>query len=190
MASSTPAVYYRGGTSKAVFFHEKDIPAPGPQRDRFVKRVMGTPDAMQIDGMGGTRVVTSKVAIIRPSRRPGVDVDYTFAQVGITDDAVGYGGNCGNISSAVGPFAISEGIVAEKRRGVSIVPGVEAQEVRIFNTGTGKVLVAHVPLDPKSGKVMEEGDFAIAGTPGTAAPILMDYRNASLLLLQRRLAAC
>lgn len=93
-----PAVYFRAGTSKGVFLQEKDIPAPGKLRDRVVKRIMGAPDQIQIDGLGGSRVVTSKVAIIGPSQREDADVDYTFGQVGIGDDAVDYSGNCGNIS--------------------------------------------------------------------------------------------
>lgn len=82
-APSVPATFIRGGTSKAIFFHEKDIPSPGPARDEFLVRVMGSPDPSQIDGMGGAKIVTSKVAIIRPSTRPDADVDYTFAQVGL-----------------------------------------------------------------------------------------------------------
>ncbi|SPO07051.1 uncharacterized protein DNG_09745 [Cephalotrichum gorgonifer] len=175
MASTTiPAVYYRGGSSKAVFLHEKDIPPAGPARDRLLKRIMGTPDPIQIDGMGGSRVITSKLAIISKSDRPDADVDYTFAQAGISDDSIAYSGNCGNISSAVGPFAISEGLAGDSRSGVSIVDGLETREVRIYNTGTGKVLRSHVPVSA-AGSVVEDGNFSIAAVPGTGAPILMDY---------------
>lgn len=174
---SVPFTYIRGGTSKALFFHEKDVPAPGPKRDAFLRRVMGSPDPLQIDGMGGSHIVTSKIAIIRPSDRDDADVDYTFAQVGIENNTVGYTGNCGNISAGVGPFAIDEGLVKEKRPGVSPDPDVRTQLVRIYNTGTKKVLVSHVPLDPKTGLSLESGNFAIDGVPGTAAPILMDYSN-------------
>ena len=138
---------------------------------------MGSPDPLQIDGMGGSHIVTSKIAIIRPSDRDDADVDYTFAQVGIENNTVGYTGNCGNISAGVGPFAIDEGLVKEKRPGVSPDPDVRTQLVRIYNTGTKKVLVSHVPLDPKTGLSLESGNFAIDGVPGTAAPILMDYSN-------------
>src|ERR1700733_716237 len=102
-------VLMRGGTSKGLYFHATDVPAAGPERDRFLKRVMGTPDVMQIDGLGGSRLVTSKVAIIKRSSRPDADVDYTFAQVDIEKDIVEYDYNCGNISSGVGPYAIDEG---------------------------------------------------------------------------------
>jgi 2-methylaconitate cis-trans-isomerase PrpF len=174
---SVPFAYIRGGTSKALFFHEHDIPRPGIPRDRFLRRVMGSPDPLQIDGMGGTHVVTSKVAIIKPSQRADADVDYTFAQVGIDNPVVGYDGNCGNISAGVGPFAIDEGLVREEREGASIAPEIKAREVRIYNTGTGKVLISHVPIARDSGRALETGNFAIAGCPGTGAPILMDYRN-------------
>ena len=105
-APSVPAVFLRGGTSKAVFFHDKDIPAPGPDRDRFLIRVMGSPDPTQIDGMGGTKIVTSKIAIISLSKNPDADIDYTFVQVGLGESTISYSGSCGNISSGVGPFAI------------------------------------------------------------------------------------
>jgi 2-methylaconitate cis-trans-isomerase PrpF len=162
-----------------VFFHEKDVPPPGPGRDRFILRVMGSPDPMQIDGMGGSHVVTSKVAIIGPSARPDADVDYTFCQVSISTAHVGYGGNCGNISSGVGPFAIDEGLVKEVRPGFSLDPKLKTREVRIYNTGTKKILISHVPVDDKTGFALEAGDYAIAGCPGTAAPILMDFKNVS-----------
>ena len=102
----------RGGTSKALFFHQADLPPAGPARDRLLKRAMGTPDVLQIDGLGGSRLVTSKVAIIQRSERADADVDYTFAQVDVDRDLIGYDANCGNISSAVAPFAIDEGLVA------------------------------------------------------------------------------
>ncbi|WP_026197738.1 2-methylaconitate cis-trans isomerase PrpF family protein [Sciscionella marina] len=157
-------VLMRGGTSKGVYFHESDLPKPGPRRDRLLKRLMGTPDVLQIDGLGGSRPITSKVAIIAPSARDDADVDYTFAQVSIDEDEINYTGNCGNISSGVGPFAIDEGIV----------PAVdEITEVRIHNTNTGKILVAHVPVGDGKSKV--DGDFALPGVPGTGAEIVMDW---------------
>jgi len=154
----------RGGTSKGVYFHEADVQPAGPARDWFLKRMMGTPDVMQIDGLGGSRLVTSKVAIVNRSARPDADVDYTFAQVDIEKDIVEYDYNCGNISSGVGPFAIDEGLV-EVTHPVTVV--------RIYNTNTDKILVARVPV--LNGKARVTGDFAIAGVPGTGAEILMDY---------------
>ena len=157
-------VLMRGGTSKALFFHAADVPPVGPERDRFLKRAMGTPDVLQIDGMGGSRLVTSKVAIIEKSERPDADVDYTFAQVDVDRDGIGYDGNCGNISSAVAPFAIDEGLVE------AVEP---LTTVRIWNTNTDKLLVSRVHV--KAGKARVIGDCAIPGVPGTGAEILMDY---------------
>jgi len=172
-APSVFSTYIRGGTSKALFFHEKDLPSPGPVRDEFLIRVMGSPDPNQIDGMGGTRIVTSKVAIVRPSKRRDADVDYTFAQIGLGEASVTYTGNCGNISSGVGPFAINEGLLKSNdwKDGNRVV--------RIFNTGREALLVAHVPIDKSTGRALEKGDFAISGCPGTGAPILMDYSRVS-----------
>src|SRR4051812_6723189 len=96
----------RGGTSKGIFFMREDLPPRGERLDRFLKRVMGTPHPMQIDGIGGSNLLTSKIAIIGPASIPDADIDYTFAQVEIVRDVVDYAGNCGNISAAVGPFAI------------------------------------------------------------------------------------
>lgn len=159
-----PCVLMRGGTSKALFFHASDLPGPGPERDTLLKRAMGTPDVLQIDGMGGSRLVTSKVAIISRSSRPDADVDYTFAQADVERDRIGYDGNCGNISSAVGPFAIDEGLVD------AVEP---VTTVRIYNTNTDKLLIARVQV--AGGKARVTGDCAIAGVPGTGAEILMDY---------------
>jgi len=162
--TEVPCVLMRGGTSKALFFHEADLPPAGSARDAFFKRAMGTPDPLQIDGMGGSTLSTSKAAIVACSRRDDADVDYTFVQLGVARDEASYDGNCGNISSAVGPFAIDEGLV----RAVEPVTAV-----RIFNTNTEKVLVARVPV--RAGKACVLGDCAIAGVPGTGAEILMDY---------------
>ncbi|GLC97246.1 2-methylaconitate cis-trans isomerase PrpF family protein [Cupriavidus alkaliphilus] len=159
-----PCVLMRGGTSKALFFHANDLPGPGPERDALLKRAMGTPDVLQIDGMGGSRLVTSKVAIISRSSRPDADVDYTFAQADVERDRIGYDGNCGNISSAVGPFAIDEGLID------AVEP---VTTVRIYNTNTDKLLIARVQVAGGKARVM--GDCAIAGVPGTGAEILMDY---------------
>jgi 2-methylaconitate cis-trans-isomerase PrpF len=174
--ATVPAIYIRGGTSKALFFHEKDLPPHGPNRDRFLMRVMGSPDPMQIDGMGGTYPVTSKVAIIRPSERDDADVDFIFAQVSVNSEFVDYDAGCGNISSGVGPFAINEGLVKEKRLSNAADPNITSQEVRMYQTGTKKVLVTHVPIN-ESGRFLEGGDYKIAGCPGSGSPILMDYRQ-------------
>jgi len=156
----------RGGSSKGIFFLEHDLPPAGGERDALLKRIMGTPDIMQIDGLGGGNLLRSKMAIIAPSARDGVDIDYTFAQVELDRDVIDYSGNCGNISAGVGPFAIDAGLV----RAVSPVT-----EVRIYNTNTDKVLVAQVPV--AHGRARVVGDLTIAGVPGTGAEIVMDYRH-------------
>lgn len=162
--SEIPCVFMRGGTSKALFFRARDLPPAGPGRDRVLMRVMGTPDGTQIDGMGGAQLNTSKVAIVDPSAREDADVDYTFVQVELEDDRVGLDGNCGNISSAVAPFAVDEGLVD------AVEP---VTTVRIYNTNTARLLVAKVPVAGCRARVL--GDCAIPGVPGTGAEILMDY---------------
>jgi 2-methylaconitate cis-trans-isomerase PrpF len=157
-------VLMRGGTSKGLYFHEADLPGPGPQRDATLLRLMGSPDVLQIDGLGGSRPITSKVAIIAPSARDHADVDYTFAQVEIDHAGVGYAGNCGNISSGVGPFAVDEGLV-------EVVEPVT--RVRIFNTNTQALIVAEVPV--RDGRARVTGDLAIPGVPGTGAEIVMNW---------------
>ena len=157
-------VLMRAGTSKGLFLHASDVPPPGVKRDRLIARLMGSPDALQIDGLGGSRPITSKAAIIGPSERDDADVDYTFAQIDIATGAVGYAGNCGNISSGVGPFAVDEGLV-EAREGVT--------PIRIFNTNTGKLLVANVPVT--GGVAAVDGDFVVPGVPGGGAEIMMNW---------------
>jgi 2-methylaconitate cis-trans-isomerase PrpF len=157
-------VIMRGGTSKGLYFHDDDLPPAGDVRDRVLKRLMGSPDILQIDGLGGSRPVTSKVAIIAPSVRPDADVDYTFGQVDIERDLIGYVGNCGNISSGVGPFAIDEGLVTATE---------PTTTVRIYNTNTDKVLLAQVPVT--EGRARVTGDCVIAGVPGSGAEVVMDY---------------
>ncbi len=157
-------VLQRGGTSKALYFHESDLPISGPERDALLLRLMGSPDVLQIDGLGGSRPITSKVAIVSKSERPEADVDYTFAQVEIERAHVTWQGNCGNISSGVGPFAIDEGLIPAQD-GITVV--------RIYNTNTQKILVAHVPV--RNGKARVSGTFAIPGVPGTGAEIIMDW---------------
>jgi 2-methylaconitate cis-trans-isomerase PrpF len=135
--SRVRCVIMRGGTSKGLYFHQAHLPPTGPDRDALLLRLMGSPDVLQIDGLGGSRPITSKVAIIARSDRDDADIDYTFAQVEIDRAAVGYGGNCGNISSGVGPFAVDEGLIE---------PVEPITTVRIFNTNTQAVLVAEVPV--------------------------------------------
>ncbi|MEG1774385.1 MAG: PrpF domain-containing protein [Oscillospiraceae bacterium] len=161
-----PCVYMRGGTSKAVIFQQKDLPADQSLWDDLFLKVMGTPDAKQIDGMGGTVSSTSKVAVIAPSARPDADVDYSFRQVDILIPKVDHKANCGNISSAVGPFAIDEGLV----------PAVEPiTVVRVFNTNTGKIIEEHVRV--KDGRAMVHGDEVIRGVPGTGSRIDMFFED-------------
>ncbi|CAK7237346.1 hypothetical protein SBRCBS47491_009944 [Sporothrix bragantina] len=182
-----PCAYIRGGTSKAMFFHEKDLPPPGPLRDTIFKRLMGTPDSHQIDGVGGATTHTSKIALICPPSREDADVDFTFVHVFIERDAVSYTGNCGNISSAVGPFAIDEGIVTTFRKGRSTDDSLTTREVRIHQTNTKSILVAHVTVDPATGYSVTAGGASISGVPGTSAPILMDYSHSTGGVLGRGL---
>lgn len=161
-----PCVYMRGGTSKAVFFHEKDLPEDRGQWDEIFMKVMGTPDVKQIDGMGGTVSSTSKIAVISPSERDDVDVNYTFRQVDIVIPRVDGSANCGNISSAVGPFAIDEGLV----------PAVEpVTVVRILNTNTNKIIEEHVRVE--DGHAMVHGQEEIKGVPGTGSRIDMYFED-------------
>lgn len=161
-----PCVYMRGGTSKAVFFHEKDLPEDKTLWDEIFMKVMGTPDVKQIDGMGGTVSSTSKIAVISPSDREDADVNYTFKQVDIVIPRVDGSANCGNISSAVGPFAIDEGLVQ------AIEP---ITVVRVLNTNTNKIIEEHVRV--KDGKAMVHGDEVIQGVPGTGSRIDMYFED-------------
>ena len=161
-----PCVYMRGGTSKAVFFHEKDLPEDKSLWDDIFLKVMGTPDVKQIDGMGGTVSSTSKIAIIAPSNKPGVDVEYTFRQVDIVIPRVDGSANCGNISSAVGPFAIDEGLV----------PAVEPiTVVRVLNTHPNKIIEEHDRVE--DGHAMVHGNEVIQGVPGTGSRIDMYFED-------------
>ena len=159
-----PVTIMRGGTSKGVYILETDLPANRDEWEPLLLRLMGSPDKKQIDGLGGSQSVTSKVAIVNRSDRPDADVDYTFAQVSVDKPLVSYKGNCGNISSGVGPFAIEQGLV-EAQDGVT--------SVRIFNTNTDKIIIADVQTP--GGAVEYSGDFYIAGVPGTASPIKLKF---------------
>ena len=163
-----PVCILRGGTSKGVYILEEDMPADKADWEPLLLRLMGSPDQKQIDGLGGSQSVTSKVAIIKKSDRPDADVDYTFAQVSVDKPLVSYKGNCGNISSGVGPFSIEKGLV-EAKDGMT--------SVRIYNTNTDKIIVADVATE--DGMVKYGGDFAIAGVPGTASPVKLKFVNPS-----------
>lgn len=160
-----PFVLMRGGTSKAVFLEEADLPVPGAGRDRLILEVLGSPDPRQVDGLGGADILTSKLAIIGPPSVPEADLDYTFGQVSITEPVVDYDINCGNISAAVGAYAVDAGIV-EAAEPVTLV--------RIHNTNTSRILLARVPV--RDGSAAVTGDLGIDGVPGTGAPIALDYR--------------
>lgn len=162
------AVIMRGGTSKAVFIMRNELPSDSSIKDTVILGIFGSPDIRQIDGLGGADILTSKLAIIGPPTREDADVDYTFGQVGIADVRVDYHGNCGNISSAVGPFAIDEGIVDVKE---------PVTTVRIHQTNTKKMIVAEVPV--VDGEAAVSGDFAIDGCPGTGARIMLDFSDSA-----------
>lgn len=161
-----PALIMRGGTSKGVYLMIEDLPEDPRVRDRVILNIYGSPDVRQINGLGGADPLTSKVALISPSRRKDVDVDYTFGYVGITEASVDYDGNCGNISAGVGPFAILNGMVPIEE---------PITRVRIFNTNTQKVIEAEVPV--RAGDIVTEGDYSINGVPGTGAKIVLNFLN-------------
>jgi probable AcnD-accessory protein PrpF len=169
-----PATYIRGGTSKGVFFRLQDLPAaaqqPGAARDALLMRVIGSPDpyGKQIDGMGGATSSTSKTVILAKSTRPDHDVDYLFGQVSIDKPFVDWSGNCGNLSAAVGPFAISNGLVDASR-----VPHDGVAIVRIWQANIGKTIVAHVPIS--NGAVQETGDFELDGVTFPAAEVQLEF---------------
>jgi len=169
-----PATHMRGGTSKGVFFKLSDLPpgaqVPGASRDRLMQRVIGSPDpyGKQIDGMGGATSSTSKTVIIGKSSRPGHDVDYLFGQVSIDTDFVDWSGNCGNLSAAVGPFAIANGLVDATK-----IPQDGIATVRIWQANISKTIVAHVPIT--GGQVQETGDFELDGVTFPAAEVQLEF---------------
>ena len=159
-----PCLLMRGGTSKGAYFLAEDLPADQSLRDKVLLAAMGSPDARQIDGIGGGDSLTSKVAIIRRSERSDVDVDYLFAQVVVDQPRVDYGQNCGNIRAGVGPFALERGLV-KAQGGVT--------RVRIFMENTGQTATAIVQTP--NGKVAYQGEASIDGVPGTAAPVIVEF---------------
>ena len=171
-----PATYMRGGTSKGVFFRLQDLPEaaqqPGAARDAILLRVIGSPDPYekQIDGMGGATSSTSKTVIVAKSERPDHDVDYLFGQVSINKPFVDWSGNCGNLSAAVGPFAIQGGLVDSDR-----VPDNGIAVVRIWQANIGKTIIAHVPM--QDGEVQEIGDFELDGVTFPAAEVKVEFMD-------------
>lgn len=162
-------VIMRGGTSKAVFLKESDLPVDAEARDRLILRIFGSPDKRQIDGLGGADPLTSKLAIIGPTRSTepraaGSHLTYTFGQVGIDTDDIDYLSLCGNITSAVGAFAVHENMVE---------PVEPITTVKIYNTNLQRILTVEVPVAGR--RPLEAGDYAVPGVPGTGAPILVDF---------------
>lgn len=163
-----PAVLMRGGTSRGLFFHEADLPDDPELRDRFILAAYGSPDPdrRQVNGMGGATSATSKVGVISDGGHLGVDVVYEFGQVSIDQPLIDRRGNCGNLSAAVGPYAVDEGLV----------PATDPVTlVRFLNANTGKIITAHVPT--RDGKYDPTGAFAIPGVPGTGARLRLDYHD-------------
>ena len=171
-----PATYMRGGTSKGVFFSLNDLPetarVPGPARDALLLRVIGSPDpyGKHTDGMGGATSSTSKTVILSKSGSPDHDVDYLFGQVSIDKPFIDWSGNCGNLTAAVGAFAISNGLVAANR-----IPDNGVAVVRIWQANIEKTIVAHVPIT--DGRVQETGDFELDGVTFPAAEVVIDFMD-------------
>jgi len=160
------AVYMRGGTSRALFFHAADLPKDAAARDRILLAALGSPDpyGRQLDGLGGGLSSLSKAVIVARPSVPEADVDYTFAQVSVTEPVVDYAGNCGNCTAAVGPFAVDEGLAPA---------GEPETTVRLYNTNTGKLVVARFPVE--GGEAAVTGDFELPGVPGRGARIALDF---------------
>ena len=173
-----PATYMRGGTSKGVFFRLQDLPraaqSAGPARDALLMRVIGSPDpyGKHTDGMGGATSSTSKCVIISKSSQPDHDVDYLYGQVSIDTAFVDWSGNCGNLSTAVGPFAITNGFVDASR-----LPRDGSFPVRVWQANIGKTIVCHVPI--RDGQVQETGDFELDGVTFPAAEIVLEFIDPS-----------
>ncbi|MED1469450.1 2-methylaconitate cis-trans isomerase PrpF family protein [Bacillus salipaludis] len=161
-----PVVIMRGGTSKGVFLNYEHMPENRAIWEDFLLDIMGSPDQRQIDGLGGANSLTSKAAIIKKSTIQGVDIEYTFAQVSLDNQFVDFSGNCGNISSAVGPYAIEQGLVH---------PIEPVTKIKILNTNTNKLIISEVEV--KNGKVQTEGSCSIPGVPGTGSPIYLSFTH-------------
>ena len=166
MSKGVRCMWMRGGTSKGGYFLTEDLPDNQAQRDAFLMRAMGSPDPRQIDGMGGADPLTSKIAVVRKSDRPAVDVDYLFLQVSVDEPLVSDAQNCGNLLAGVGPFAIARGLVTAQS---------PTTEVRIFMENTGQIAVARI--ETQNGEINEEGSASIDGVPGTAAPIALTFQD-------------
>ncbi|HAE41360.1 MAG TPA: 3-methylitaconate isomerase [Clostridiales bacterium] len=162
--NKTRVVIMRAGTSKGIFIQESDLPQDNQDRTDLILKIFGSPDIRQIDGLGGADPLTSKLAIIGPSTRDDADVDYTFGQVSYVAPTIDYSGNCGNISSGVGPYAVDEGLVEVTEPYTT---------VRVHNTNTGKILVERVKVE--DGMAVVEGDYVIAGVPGSGEKIEIDF---------------
>jgi len=166
MSEAARVMWMRGGTSKGAFFLADDLPSDGAKRDRFLLRIMGSPDPRQIDGMGGADPLTSKVAIVRQSSRPGIDVDYLFLQVFVDQAVVSDAQNCGNMLAGVGPFAIERGLVEAQK---------ELTRIAIYLENTGQTAIS--TISTPGGRLTYDGDARIDGVPGTAAPIPLEFRD-------------
>lgn len=170
--NSLPAAYYRGGTSRAIMFKQHDLPSDRKAWPEIFRGVIGSPDpnGRQLDGMGGGISSLSKICVVGPSSHPEADVDYTFAAIGVKDSDVDFSSNCGNMTSAIGPFAVDSGLVN--------AGGEEAEKtVRIHNTNTGKLIHSTFPVE--QGTAAISGSFAIDGVAGTAAKISLAFKNPS-----------
>lgn len=164
--TKTRVVIMRAGTSKGMFIAESDLPKDDAKRTERILKIFGSPDIRQIDGLGGADPLTSKLAIIGPATREDADVDYTFGQVSYVAPTIDYSGNCGNISSGVGPYAVDEGLVKITEPYTT---------VRVHNTNTGKMLIEKVKVE--DGVAVVDGDYAIAGVPGTSEKIEIDFSD-------------
>ena len=158
----------RGGSSKALFLRESDLPADQIERTKLILALFGSPDKRQIDGLGGSDYLTSKCAVMGPPTHPDADVDYTFLQVSVENPIVSYDINCGNISAGAGLYAVQEGYVT---------PTDPETLVRVYNTNTGKILRMFIPTE--NGKPITDGGFSIDGVPGSGAEIRLDFSQTS-----------
>ncbi|TQN65552.1 3-methylitaconate isomerase [Colletotrichum shisoi] len=171
---SFPALFVRGGTSNGLVIHRRDLP-PETEWHKVLPAAMGSPDpyGRQLNGIGSGISSTSKIVVLSPPSRPGVDVDYTFVQVGIKDGSLDTAGNCGNMSSAVGPMALDEGLVTDPR--IDQVDGQKFAAVRIFNTNTSKVILSRFKVGGSPPKYAPDGDYTMDGVPGTNSPITLSF---------------